>query len=145
MEITEEAYEGYMPAGDHFEFQKPFIQNLRWVWRNEETVMTAMVQSGEADVAWDVGVDAPESLPEDMVRAGSSAETFALTVNTLWHPELQKKEVRQAIVHANNCQEMVDVLYNGLTTCRGNIIWPGVIGASQRNTAPYEFNPAMSR
>jgi ABC-type transport system substrate-binding protein len=40
---------------------------------------------------------------------------------------------------------MVDVLYNGLTTCRGNIIWPGVIGASARNTAPYEFNPELSR
>jgi ABC-type transport system substrate-binding protein len=145
VEITEEAYEDYVPAGDHFEFQKPFIRNLHWVWRNEETVMTAMVRSGEADAAWDVGVDAPESLPENMVRAGSSAETFAFTVNTLWHPELKKKEVRQAIVHAINCQEMVDVLYNGLTTCRGNIIWPGVIGASERNTAPYEYNPAMSR
>jgi peptide/nickel transport system substrate-binding protein len=145
VDITEEAYEDYVPAGDHFEFQKPFIRNLRWVWRGEETVMAAMVQSGEADIAWDVGVDATESLPENMIKAGSSAETFALTVNTLWHPELKKKPVRQAIVHAINCQEMVDVLYNGLTTCRGNIIWPGVIGASTRNTAPYEFNPELSR
>jgi ABC-type transport system substrate-binding protein len=80
-----------------------------------------------------------------MIKAGSSAETFALTVNTLWHPELKKKEVRQAIVHAINCQEMVDVLYSGLTTCLGNIIWPGVIGASQRNTEPFEFNPQLSR
>jgi peptide/nickel transport system substrate-binding protein len=145
VDITQEAYDDYVPAGDHFEFQKPLIRNLRWVWRGEETVMTAMVQSGEADIAWDVGVDAAEALPENMIKAGSSAETFALTVNTLWHPELQKKKVRQAIVHAINCQEMVDVLYNGLTTCRGNIIWPGVIGASQRNTAPYEFNPDLSR
>jgi ABC-type transport system substrate-binding protein len=86
----------------------------------------------------------PQPSPKNVIRAGSSAETFALTVNTLWHPELKKKEVRQAIVHAINCQEMVDVLYSGLTTCLGNIIWPGVIGATQRNTTPYEFNPELS-
>jgi ABC-type transport system substrate-binding protein len=145
VDITQEAYEDYVPAGDHFEFQKPFIKNLRWLWRGEPTVMTAMVQAGEADIAWDVGVDAVKALPENMIKAGGSAETFALTVNTLWHPELKKKQVRQAIVHAINCQEMVDVLYSGLTTCRGNIIWPGVIGASERNTAPYEYNPELSR
>jgi peptide/nickel transport system substrate-binding protein len=145
VDITQEAYQDYVPAGDHFEFQKPFIQNLRWVWRGEPTVMAAMIQQGEADIAWDVGVDSVDSLPEDMIKSGSSAEIFAFTVNTLWHPELQKLKVRQAIVHAINCQEMVDVLYGGLTICRGNVIWPGVIGASERNTAPYEYNPALSR
>jgi ABC-type transport system substrate-binding protein len=145
VDITEEAYEDYVPGGNHFEFQKPFIKNLRWVWRGETTVMTAMVQTEEADIAWDVSVDAAKALPPEMIKAGSSAESFAFTVNTLWHPELKKKQVRQAIVHAINCQEMVDVLYSGLTTCRGNIIWPGVIGASERNTAPYEYNPEKAR
>jgi ABC-type transport system substrate-binding protein len=83
VDITEEVYEDYVPAGDHYEFQKPFIQNLRWLWRGEPTVMIAIVESGEADVSWDVGVDASDALPENMIRAGSSAETFALTVNTL--------------------------------------------------------------
>ena len=145
VDITEEAYPDYVPAGDHFEFQKPLIQNLRWLWRGEQMVMIAMVQGGEADIPWDVSVDAAKALPPEMIKAGSSAESFALTVNTLWHPELKKKQVREAIVHAINCQEMVDVLYSGLTTCRGNIIWPGVIGASERNTAPYEYNPELSR
>jgi peptide/nickel transport system substrate-binding protein len=145
VDITEEAYPDYVPAGDHFEFQKPLIQNLRWLWRGEQTVMIAMVQGGEADIAWDVSVDAAKALPPEMIKAGSSAESFALTVNTLWHPELKKKQVREAIVHAINCQEMVDVLYSGLTTCRGNIIFPGVIGATERNTAPYEYNPEMAR
>jgi ABC-type transport system substrate-binding protein len=35
---------------------------------------------------------------------------------------LQKKNVRLAIMHAINCQEMIDTLYDGQTTCRGNII-----------------------
>ena len=143
--ITQEAYEDYVPVDDHFEFQKPFIKNVTWVWRSEPTVIAAMVQTGEADIGWDIGVDSAGSLPPDMVRVGTSAETYALTMNTIWHPEMKKLKVRQAMVHAINCQEMIDSLYQGFTTCRGNIIWPGIIGATERNTAPYEYNPDLSR
>jgi peptide/nickel transport system substrate-binding protein len=143
--ITQEVYDGYVPVGDHFEFQKPLIQNVKWVWRGEPTVIAAMVKTGEADMGWDVGVDASKSLNEDQIRIGTSAETFAMNANTVWHPELQKKNVRLAIMHAINCQEMIDTLYDGQTTCRGNIIWPGVIGATERNTAPFEYNPTLAK
>ncbi len=143
--ITEEAYEGYTPVGDHYEFQKPPIKNVTWVWRGETTVMVAMVKTQEADLAWDVSVDAAEELPEDMIALGSSAEVYAFSADTLWHPELKKTEVRQAINHAINCQEIVDTLYHGLTECVGNIIWNGVIGATEENTAPYEYNPEKAR
>lgn len=143
--ITQEAYEGYVPAGSHFEFQKPFIKNVTWLWRGEPTVAVAMVKTGEADIAWDVGVDSVGSLSADMVKSGTSAESFSLTVNTVWHPELRKKKVREAMVHAINCQEMIKALYGGFTTCRGNIIWPGIAGATERNTAPYEYDPELSR
>src|SRR5918992_1416259 len=143
--LTEEAYQDYVPAGDHFEFQKPLVKNLTWVWRGETTVAAAMVQTGEADIAWDVGVDSIGALPENMIKSGSSAEVFGFWLNTLWHPELKKTEGRQAIAHAINCQEIVDSLYGGLGTCRGNVMWPGVIGATERNTAPYEYNPELSK
>jgi peptide/nickel transport system substrate-binding protein len=143
--ITQEAYEDYVPVGDHFEFQKPRIRNIKWLWRGEPTVMASMVKVGEADMSWDVGVDAIKALNKDQIKTGTSAETFAMTVNTVWHPELKKKQVREAIVHAINCQEMIDTLYAGQTTCRGNIIWPGITGATERNTAPYEYNPELSK
>ena len=143
--ITQEAYEDYVPVGDHFEFQKALVKNAKWVWRGEPTVIAAMIQTGEADIGWDIGVDSIGSLPANMIRAGTSAETYSLTTNTVWHPELRKKKVRQAIVHAINCEEMVESLYSGYTTCRGNIIWPGIIGATERNTAPYEFDPDLSK
>jgi peptide/nickel transport system substrate-binding protein len=143
--VTQEAYEDYVPAGDHFEFQKPYIKNLTWYWRGEPTVAAAMVQSGEADIVWDVGVDAGDALPENMLRSGGSAEVFVLRPNALWHPELQKKAVRQAITHAINCQEIVDSLYGGRTRCLGNIIWPGVIGATEENSAPYQYDPELAQ
>jgi ABC-type transport system substrate-binding protein len=73
VDIIQQAYEDYVPAGEHYEFQKPFIKDLRWVWRGESNVMIAMVQQGDADIAWDVGVDAAKTLPENMIKAGSSA------------------------------------------------------------------------
>jgi ABC-type transport system substrate-binding protein len=104
-----------------------------------------MVQTGEADIAWDVGVDAIGALPENMIKSGSSGEVLGFWLNTMWHPELKKVKVRQAIAHAINCQEIVDVLYGGLAPSRGNVMWPGVIGATERNTAPYEYNPELSK
>lgn len=146
--ITMEAYEDYVPAGDHWEFQKPLIKNVKWVFRGETTVMAAMVQEGEADMAWDAGVDTIKALANNkdaITKTGSSAETLAFTTNTLWHPELKKLKVRQAMVHAIDCQEIVDSIYSGATPCRGNIIWPGVIGATAENTAPYEYDPQLAR
>jgi ABC-type transport system substrate-binding protein len=142
--FTQEAHEDYVPAGDHFEFQKPLIPNVTWLWRAETTVMTAMVEAGEADIAWDVGVDAVETLRDAQIKSGGSAEVYSFWFNTLWHPELKKKEVRQAIAHAVNCQELVDTLYGGFPPCRGNIIFPGVVGATEENTAPYEYDPALA-
>ncbi len=143
--ITQEAYEDYVPAGDHFEFQKPAIRDVRWLFRAEPQVMAAMVKTGEADIAWDVGVDAIDTLDANEIKSGGSAETFTLDVLSMLHPETSKLKVRQAMAHAINCQEMIDALYSGHSVCRGNIIWPGVIGATESNTAPYSFDPGLSR
>jgi len=143
--ITQEAYEDYVPAGDHYEFQEPHIKNVMWLWRGEPTVMAAMVKIGEADFAWDAGVDAIDALPADMVRSGGTAKVWTVEMNTMWNPELAKVKVRQAMAHAVNCQELVDTLYAGYPTCRGNITFPGVIGATVENTAPYTYNPELSR
>ena len=143
--ITMEAYEDYVPAGDHFEFQKGSIREATWFFRGERLAMMAMVEAGEADIAWDVGVDAIDRLDENMVKSGGSAETFQIEPLSIFHPELSKLKVRKALAHAINCQEIIDSLYNGHSTCRGNIIWPGVIGATEENTAPFEYNPTLSR
>jgi ABC-type transport system substrate-binding protein len=143
--FTQEAYDDYVPAGDHFEFQKPLIRNLTWVWRDEPAVLAAMVSTGEADIAWDVGVDARGVLKEDQLKSGTTAEIYFFWIDTIWHPELKKTKVRQAIAHAINCQELVDTLFGGIPPCIGNIIFPGVLGATERNTAPYKFDPTLAR
>jgi len=143
--VTMEAYDDYVTVGDHFEFQKPLIRDATWFFRAEAQVMAAMVKTGEADIAWDVGVEALGVLPPEQIKTGTSAEIEGFKMDTVWHPELKKKKVRQAIVHAINCQEIVDTLYGGYPACRGNLIWPGIIGATERNTAPYEYNPTLAK
>ena len=76
-------------------------------------------QTDEADIAWDVGVDAIDVLDADQIKSGSSAETFTLDILNLWHPETSKQKVRQAMAHAVNCQELIDSLYGGHSVCRG--------------------------
>ena len=49
--------------------------------------------------------------------------------------------MRQAVVHSINCQEIVESLYQGATTCRGNHGAPGVLGITEENIRPYEYNP----
>jgi peptide/nickel transport system substrate-binding protein len=143
--ITGEVYDDYIPAGDHYEMQKGVIRDVTWLWRREPQVMVAMVRAGEADIAWDVGVDSLDVLSPGQVKSGGSGEVFALKINSLWGRETSKLKVRQAMAHAINCQEMIDALYGGNSVCRGNIIWPGVIGATEGNTAPWEYNPDLSR
>lgn len=143
--ITQEAYDDYVPVDDHFEFQKPTIREVTWFFRGESQVMAAMVETGEADIAWDVGVDAIETLDSNQVKSGGSAEVFTLDILSIWHPETSKLKVRQAMAAAVNCQELIDSLYGGHSACRGNIVWPGVIGATESNTAPYEYDPVRAR
>jgi len=52
--------------------------------------MVAMVKTQEADLAWDVSVDAAEDLSEDMIAFGSSAEVYAFSADTLWHRQYIK-------------------------------------------------------
>jgi ABC-type transport system substrate-binding protein len=143
--FTQEAYDDYVPAGDHFEFQKALIRNVTWVWREEPSVLAAMIKAGEADLAYDVGVNSLGILREDQIKYGSQADIYFFWMDTIWHPELKKTKVRQAIAHAVNCQELVDTLFGGFSPCIGNIIWPGSTGATERNTAPYKFDPALAR
>jgi len=133
-------------AGVYPEFQKAIIPEVQWLWRAERVTMAAMIAVGEADMAWDVGVDAADIAPA--VKQGFAAEGLSMKVMSLgcnWHPELCKVEVRQAIAMSINCQEMSDTIYRGLTTCRGTNEFPGVTGTTPENTAPWPYDPDAAR
>ncbi|HZA21758.1 MAG TPA: ABC transporter substrate-binding protein [Dehalococcoidia bacterium] len=143
VKITLEAYEDYLPNPVSEEMAAPTIQNATQIWRNEEVVRAAMVQTGEADWAADMGFDSTDSVPK--VASGFNNEIFALLIDTVWHPELRKKEVRMALAHAINCEALVNALYGGLVECWGNMSAEGTAGITPENSAPYEYNPEMAK
>ena len=150
IELVFEAFDDYVEVdrdsgGVHFEFQKAIIPEIRWQWRSERVTLAAMIAAGEADMSWDVGVDAADIAPA--VKQGFAAEGLSMKVMALgcnWHPELCKEDVRLAIAHSIDCQSIADKIYKGLTTCRGTNEFPGVTGTTPENTAPHVYDPDLA-
>lgn len=145
--ITLTAYDGYVePQPVNFMTQAPTITDVQYVWREEETVRTAMIQTGEADLSWAVSIDQAEAINNSengkTVKV-ISGEVYTINVDTIWHPELSKLEVRQALTHAINCEELARAFFGPESRCSsGPNGIPGTLGVNEENAAPiYPYNP----
>ena len=144
IDIQMEIYEDYVsnPDTSVVDGQAPHIKNLTNVWRGEELVRAAMVRTGEAEWAADIGFANKNNVPKS--KQSSTSEVFALIPDGMWHPELKKKKVRQALNLAIDCQAITDALLEGLP-CWGNINPSGTVGVTERNSQPYPYDPEMAR
>jgi ABC-type transport system substrate-binding protein len=127
------------------EFAAPLIQEIEWQWREETTVRTAMVMAGEADWAFLLTLEDANTLGPTRFVTGGTSETAMMRIDTIFDPWLSQVKMRQALVHSIDCKAIVDSLYKGTTTCRGNVAAPGVLGITTANIAPYEYNLAKSK
>ena len=66
IDIKMEIYEDYVPNPDSsiVDGQAPHVKNLTNLWRGEELVRAAMVRTGEADWAADIGFDNKVNVPQ---------------------------------------------------------------------------------
>ncbi len=142
VEVQLEAYPEYK-ANNAFDAQAPAVTTARQVWRSEPLVRAAMIESGEGHWAVDIGFENIGAVP--VAKTGTNNEVFTLVADNIWHPQLQNKDVRRALAHAVDCQTLMEVLYDGLQECIGNISQWGTVGINESNFAPYEYNPEMSR
>ena len=140
IDIQMEAYEEYVPNPDTSiaDGQAANIKYLTNVWRGEQVVRASMVQAGEAGWAADIGFDNKGQVPQ--FRQSGTSEVYALIPDTMWHPELKKPQVREAINLAIDCQTITDALLDGIP-CWGNISPSGTVGLTERNSAPYPYDP----
>lgn len=137
-----EAYEDYLP-NENFYSQAPSIQFITHTYRAENTVRAAMVQTGEADWAADIGFDEIDRVPKS--ASGKTAEVYLLVFDTMWHPELKKQKVRQALSYAVNCKELLDALFDGKIPCHAAVSMVGTVGITAENSKPREYNPDLAR
>ena len=142
VEVLLESYEGYKANGA-YEAQAPAVKTARQVWHPDPLVRAAMTGSGEGHWAVDIGFENTHAAP--VARTGATNEVFTLVADNIWHPELQKKEVRAALAHSVDCNLLMEVLYDGLQQCIGNISQWGTVGISKGNFTPYDYNPGLSR
>src|SRR5918996_197631 len=139
------AFKDYVAPPESPEHAGPYLKELEFQWRGETPVRTAMVETGEADWAFLLEVEDAERLGPDRFVSGGTAEIAQFRIDTIWDPWLRELDMRRAIVHSIDCQGIVDSLYAGATSCRGNHGAPGVLGITPENIKPYEFDPQLSR
>ena len=143
--IVTEKFEDFVPAPETPEYAAPILNEIEWQWRQEPGVRNAMIQAEEADWAFLLTLSDAEELGPERFVTGGTAEIAQFRIDAIWDPWLKIKEMRQAVVHSIDCPAIVDNLYQGATTCRGNHGAPGVLGITEENIRPYEYNPEKSR
>jgi peptide/nickel transport system substrate-binding protein len=142
VEIRLEAYEGYLP-NQAFDSQAPLIKYVTQTWREEALVRAAMVNTGEADWAADIGFENQGQVPQ--FKDSGTTQMVAISLDTLWHPELKKKKVREALAYAIDCPGIMTSLYQGFRKCYGAVSAPGTVGITPENSVPYPYNPTLAR
>ena len=136
-----EAYEDYKPNENWFS-QAPSIKYITHTYRQEAPVRAAMIETGEAHWAADVGLEGALNLENTV--SGKTAEVYTLVFDTVFHPELSKQKVRLALSHAVDCQTMLDSFFEGQIPCHQAISMKGTVGITDANSAPREYNPELA-
>jgi peptide/nickel transport system substrate-binding protein len=142
-----EAYEDYVPVPSSEvtsrDLHRPYIKNARYVWRTETTVRAAMLATGEADYTYLLDLADIPNVP--VAKSMPQMESESFIIDTLWHPMLKQKKFRQALVHAINCREIVDVLFAGTTRCTAVPGTAGMPGVTEENTTYWEYDPELAQ
>lgn len=142
VEVELEAFEDYRPNAT-YDSQAPAIRHAFQVWGSEELTRAAMIDTGEADLAFDIGIENTGRVPRALT--GTNSSVYLLVADNIWHPELKKRDVREALTLAIDCETIMEVLYDGLTECYGNISPAGTVGITGENSAPYPYDPDRAR
>ncbi len=141
VQVELEAYEDYKP-NKAFAAQAPIIPNVRQVWRTEALVRAAMLEAGEADWA-EISLDDRDRVPKHVV--GTNNEAYLFVIDTVHHPELRKKDVREALTLAVDCETLMEQNFDDLFTCFTGMAQMGTEGITAENSRGYDFDPNRAR
>jgi ABC-type transport system substrate-binding protein len=145
-----ERYDDYVDPGDRWIAQAGTIREATYLWRPEELVRAAMIQAGEAHLAWAVSGDLADQLNSSQHGKAVqvvSGEFYTVNVDHIWDPELRKLEVRQAMAHAIDCESLALALFGPSSRCgSGPNAIPGFLGVTEENAKPiYNYDPVRAR
>ena len=67
-------------------------------------------------------------------KSGTNNEVYIYTIDTVHHPELRKREVREALALAIDCPTLMEQIFDNLLTCHTNLSQTGTVGILPRRT-----------
>ena len=138
LEVELEAYDGYNPNPATNYSRAPTINTLIQQWRNEPFVRASALAAGEADWA-EIAFQDRELAPQWVSATNNEAYVYA--IDTVHHPWLSKREIREALNLAIDCETVMSELFEGVLECYGNIAQTGTVGITPENSAGYPYDP----
>ena len=142
IEIELEAYEDYNPNPSTGFSRAPSIPRLIQQWRNEPQVRASMLATEEADWA-EISFEDRDRVPK--WKSATNNEAYVYAIDTVHHPELVKKEIREALNLAIDCETLMAEIFDGVLSCYGNIAQTGTVGITPENSAGYPYDPERAR
>jgi len=141
--LKAEAYPDYVPVPGLFEAQLPILKEFTLFFRSEKTVRKAMLLAGEVDWVESLDIEDIDDVPD--FRLEETGRIYSMAIDTLWHPALKKKKVRQALAHALDCDTMAQAFSRGVATCHALMSPPWVFGIDEKiDQNRYEYDPKLA-
>ncbi len=134
-DVVLEAFEDYYKGA-------PEIKRIVFRTIPEAINRTIGLETGEVDLAFDLGISDLESL-----EGNDSVTTMTTPSNTVWYlgmnvqkAPLDNVKVRQAIAYALNPQDYIDIVFSGKATPAHNTMLPGGVEGYVPDTVTYDYN-----
>ncbi len=142
VQVELEAYADYNPNPATGFSRAPSIPRLIQQWRNEPQVRASMLAAGEADWA-EISFEDRARVPQ--WKSATNNEAYVYAIDTVHHPELRKKDIREALNLAIDCETVMAEIFDGVLSCYGNIAQTGTVGITPENSAGYPYDPERAR
>jgi peptide/nickel transport system substrate-binding protein len=122
---------------------KPTIAEIKMVFRVEQQVRGAMVQAGEADLAYNIPPEMKNQVPRGIIDQIQEVPMFRINSE---HPVMKDIRVRQAITVGIDVAGMVKALYpdGAAVLANGQLVRQGTVGWNP-NLKPYPYDPDLAK
>lgn len=123
-------YDGYWGEGND-------IENVKYVWRSESSVAAAMVETGEADIAFSIAPQDATNPALDRVYPNSETSIFRLSLDT---PPLDDVRVRKAVNMAIDRQAFLGTIISEEAQMATQQVGPSNVGHNEA-LEPWPYDP----
>jgi peptide/nickel transport system substrate-binding protein len=120
---------------------KPKLAEIKIVGRREQNVRSAMLQAGEAQLAFHIALDQVQQVPRSIVEQTQESVMFRINHE---HPVLKDIRARQAIAYSIDKQGMMDALFPGIAEPISQLVRKGSVGWNP-NLKPYPYDVAKAK